>query len=139
MAGIDMVHVRIAAQRPALTDLLAGQVQVMFADAGSSIEQLDRKTARIGVTTASRSEGGAYPGTPTVAESCRLRGKPLERTRGATGTPPMSSKSSTIKSVRTLPIPISRRTSLIQGSTGSRKHASRPRQAHRRREREWAR
>lgn len=67
MAGIDIVHVPYRGATPALTDLLAGQVQLMFADMGSSIEYA--KTGRLralAVTTATRSE--VLPETPTVSE-----------------------------------------------------------------------
>src|SRR6516225_5738282 len=40
MTGVNMVHVPYRGNAPALTDLIAGQVQVMFADAPSSIEHL---------------------------------------------------------------------------------------------------
>src|SRR5262249_36643511 len=52
---------------PALTDLLAGQVQVMFADTPSSIEHVKAgKLRALAVTTAERSE--ILPGVPTVSE-----------------------------------------------------------------------
>src|SRR5262245_23961997 len=70
MAGIDMIHVPYRGAAPALTDLLAGQVQVMFADAGSSIEYIRTgKLRALAVTTASRSE--LLPGIPTVGEFVR--------------------------------------------------------------------
>src|SRR5262249_21900975 len=40
MTGVNMVHVPYRGNAPALTDLLAGQVQMMFADTPSSIEHL---------------------------------------------------------------------------------------------------
>jgi tripartite-type tricarboxylate transporter receptor subunit TctC len=67
MAGVDMVHVPYRGQGPALTDLLGGQVQVMFAITVASIEHI--KTGRLralAVTAATRSL--ALPDTPTVAE-----------------------------------------------------------------------
>src|SRR5262252_1318522 len=40
MAGVDLVHVPYRGQGPALTDLLGGQVQVMFAITVASIEYI---------------------------------------------------------------------------------------------------
>jgi tripartite-type tricarboxylate transporter receptor subunit TctC len=67
MAGVDMVHVPYRSAGPALTDLLGGQVQVMFPTTVSSIEYI--KTGRLralAVTTATRSD--ALPDIPTVGE-----------------------------------------------------------------------
>jgi tripartite-type tricarboxylate transporter receptor subunit TctC len=67
MTNVDMVHVPYRGAAPALTDLLAGRVQVMFADAGSSIEYVRTgKLRALAVTTAVRSE--VLPEIPTVAE-----------------------------------------------------------------------
>jgi tripartite-type tricarboxylate transporter receptor subunit TctC len=68
MAGVDLVHVPYRGQGPALTDLLGGQVQVMFAITVASIEYI--KTGRLralAVTAATRSD--ALPDLPTVGES----------------------------------------------------------------------
>ena len=52
---------------PALTDLLAGQVQVMFDNLPSSIEHIRAgKLRALAVTTAARSE--ALPDVPTVGD-----------------------------------------------------------------------
>jgi len=68
MAGIDMVHIPYRGSPPALTDLLAGQVQVMFSPLSSSIEYVKGgKLRALAVTTAARSE--ALPDLPTVGES----------------------------------------------------------------------
>ena len=40
MTGVDMVHVPYRGGAPALTDLLGGQVQVMFAAVPASIEYI---------------------------------------------------------------------------------------------------
>jgi tripartite-type tricarboxylate transporter receptor subunit TctC len=67
MAGVDLVHVPYRGQGPALTDLLGGQVQVMFAITVASIEYI--KTGRLralAVTAATRSD--ALPDLPTVGE-----------------------------------------------------------------------
>jgi tripartite-type tricarboxylate transporter receptor subunit TctC len=67
MTGVNMVHVPYRGNAPALTDLIAGQVQVMFADAPSSIEHVKAGTLRaLAVTTAARSE--IFPNVPTVSE-----------------------------------------------------------------------
>src|SRR5262245_56689840 len=67
MTGVNMVHVPYRGNAPALTDLIAGEVQVMFADAPSSIEHVKAGTLRaLAVTTAKRSE--ILPGVPTVSE-----------------------------------------------------------------------
>jgi tripartite-type tricarboxylate transporter receptor subunit TctC len=65
MAGVDMVHVPYRSGGPALTDLIAGQVQVMFFATVSSIEYIrDGRLRALAVTTATRSE--LLPDIPTV-------------------------------------------------------------------------
>jgi tripartite-type tricarboxylate transporter receptor subunit TctC len=67
MTGIDMVHVPYRSGGPALTDLLGGQVQVMFPATVSSIEYVrDARLRALGVTAATRS--GELPDIPTIAE-----------------------------------------------------------------------
>jgi tripartite-type tricarboxylate transporter receptor subunit TctC len=67
MAGVDMVHVPYRGGGPALTDLLGGQVQVMFAATVVSIEYIRAGRLRpLAVTTATRSD--ALPDIPTVGE-----------------------------------------------------------------------
>jgi tripartite-type tricarboxylate transporter receptor subunit TctC len=67
MTGVNMVHVSYRGSAPALTDLLAGQVQMMFADTPSSIEHIRAgKLRALAVTTAMRSE--VLPEIPTVSE-----------------------------------------------------------------------
>ena len=62
-----MVHVPYRGAGPALTDLLGGQVQVMFDSLPSSIEHIRAgKVRALAVTTATRSE--ALPDVPTVGE-----------------------------------------------------------------------
>ena len=56
MAGVDMVHVPYRGAAPALTDLIGGQVQVMFDTMPSSIEHIRAgKLRALAVTTATRS------------------------------------------------------------------------------------
>ena len=67
MTGVDMVHVPYRGAAPALTDLLGGQVQVMFDTMPASIEYIRAgKLRALAVTTATRSE--ALPDIPTVGE-----------------------------------------------------------------------
>jgi tripartite-type tricarboxylate transporter receptor subunit TctC len=67
MTGIDMVHVPYRGSPPALTDLLGGQVQVMFDNLLSSIEYVRTgKLRALAVTTATRSP--ALPDIPSVAD-----------------------------------------------------------------------
>ncbi len=67
MAGVDMVHVPYRGDAPALTDLLGGQVQVMFDTMPASIEHIRAgKLRALAVTTATRSE--ALPDVPTVGD-----------------------------------------------------------------------
>jgi len=68
MTGINMQHVTYRAAPQALTDLLGGQVQVMFDNLPTSIEHI--KTGRLralGVSSSTRSD--ALPNIPTVGET----------------------------------------------------------------------
>jgi tripartite-type tricarboxylate transporter receptor subunit TctC len=68
MAGVDMTHVPYKGSAPALVDLVGGQVQVMFDNVPSSIEQIKAgKLRAVAVTSAQRSP--ALPDVPTIAES----------------------------------------------------------------------
>jgi tripartite-type tricarboxylate transporter receptor subunit TctC len=68
MAGVDLVHVPYRGNAPALTDLIAGQIEVLFPSLGSSIEYVKAgKLHALAVTGATRS--GALPDLPTVAET----------------------------------------------------------------------
>jgi len=65
MTGVNMVHVPYRGGGPALTDLISGQVQVMFDNLNSSIEHIRAGKLRpLAVTTVTRSE--ALPDVPTV-------------------------------------------------------------------------
>jgi len=66
MAGVDMVHVPYRGGPPALTDLIAGQVQVLFIN-GSISEYIQAGRVRaLAVTSAMRS--AEFPDVPTVSE-----------------------------------------------------------------------
>jgi tripartite-type tricarboxylate transporter receptor subunit TctC len=68
MTGVKMQHVPYRGAAPALTDLISGQVQVLFDNMPSSIEHIRAgKLRALGVTTAVRSP--ALPDVPTVAET----------------------------------------------------------------------
>jgi tripartite-type tricarboxylate transporter receptor subunit TctC len=68
MTGVDMVHVPYRGASPALTDLLGGQVQVMFDNLPSSIGHIRAgKLRALAVTTAVRDK--ALPDVPTVGET----------------------------------------------------------------------
>ena len=67
MAGVDMVHVPYRGAAPAITDLLAGQVQVAFDTMTTSIEHIRAgKLRALAVTSSTRAE--ALPDLPTVAD-----------------------------------------------------------------------
>ena len=67
MAGVDLVHVPYRGVAPALTDLLAGQVQVLFDTVPASLPHIRAgKLRALAVTTAARSE--ALPDVPTVGD-----------------------------------------------------------------------
>jgi tripartite-type tricarboxylate transporter receptor subunit TctC len=68
MAGVSMVHVPYRGQGPALTDLLGGQVQVLFAATPGTTEYIKSgKLRALAVTTAARAE--LLPELPTIADA----------------------------------------------------------------------
>jgi tripartite-type tricarboxylate transporter receptor subunit TctC len=68
MAGTDVLHVPYRSTTPALVDLLAGQVQVIFDTIPASIEFIRAGKLRpLGVTTTTPLD--VLPGIPTVAEA----------------------------------------------------------------------
>jgi tripartite-type tricarboxylate transporter receptor subunit TctC len=65
MAGVEMIHVPYRGGGPVMTDLLGGQVQVLFGSTSLTIEQIRAGKLRpLAVTTATRWEG--LPDIPTV-------------------------------------------------------------------------
>jgi tripartite-type tricarboxylate transporter receptor subunit TctC len=67
MAGVNMMHVPYRGAAPALTDLIAGQVQVMFDVATSSVGQIKAAKVRaLAVTSAARSD--ALPDLPILSD-----------------------------------------------------------------------
>ncbi len=67
MAGVDLVHVPYRGGAPAVTDLIGGQIQAIFAPLSESIQQVRAGSLRaLAVTTASRLN--VLPDVPTVAD-----------------------------------------------------------------------
>ena len=67
MAGVNLVHVPYRGSAPALTDMIGGQVQVMFDILTSSIQHIRSGALRaLAVTSATRSE--VLPDLPTLGE-----------------------------------------------------------------------
>jgi tripartite-type tricarboxylate transporter receptor subunit TctC len=68
MTGVSMIHVPYRGLSPALTDLLAGQVQVIFSSLPAAIEYIRvGKLRALAVTTTTRFEGA--PDIPTVGDA----------------------------------------------------------------------
>jgi len=68
MTGINMLHVPYRGGAPAITDLLGGQVQVLFDPVASSTEYIKAgKLRALAVTSTTRLE--AFPDIPTVGDA----------------------------------------------------------------------
>ena len=67
MTGIDMVHVSYKGAAPATTDLLGGQVQVMFAGMGAALPFIKAGKLRA-LGTAGMKRSVAMPDLPTIGE-----------------------------------------------------------------------
>ena len=109
MTGINMIHVPYRGGALALTDMVGGQVQVMFDNIPTAAEFVrSGKLRGLAVTGAARSE--TLPDLPTVADflpaTRRPRGTASARRRAR---PPKSSTSSITRSTRSSPIPRRRR------------------------------
>jgi tripartite-type tricarboxylate transporter receptor subunit TctC len=68
MAGLDIVHVPYKGSGPALTDLIGGQVQLMFDNIPSAINQIRAGKLRALATTGPK-RSPALPDLPTMAEA----------------------------------------------------------------------
>jgi len=68
MTGIDVVHVPYKGSAPALTDLIAGHVQIMFDNTTSSLPHVHRGNLRA-IAVAERQRIRGAPEIPTVDES----------------------------------------------------------------------
>ena len=67
MAGVNLVHIPYRGQGPALTDLLGGQVQVLFATTPGTTDYISTgKLRALAVTTAARAE--VLPELPPIGD-----------------------------------------------------------------------
>ena len=109
MAGVNIVHVPYRGEGSALTDLLGGQVQVMFPAPAASIEYIRAgKLRALAVTSSTRWEG--LPDIPTMADFVPGYEASVWFGVGAPKPHPLkSSISSTRRSMPRSPIPRSRR------------------------------
>lgn len=68
MAGVQMLHVPYRGSSPAVADLLAGQVAIMFAPASTALPHINAgKLTALGTASAART--ATLPNVPTIAES----------------------------------------------------------------------
>jgi tripartite-type tricarboxylate transporter receptor subunit TctC len=68
MTGVEMTHVPYKGSLPALNDVVAGHIQVMFCDIPPAIGMVEAGKVRVlGVSTAKRV--AAFPDVPTIAEA----------------------------------------------------------------------
>jgi tripartite-type tricarboxylate transporter receptor subunit TctC len=68
ITGVEMLHVPYRGGGPAISDLIGGQVQLLFDPMPSSIEHVrSGKIRALAVTSAARSD--ALPGVPTISET----------------------------------------------------------------------
>jgi tripartite-type tricarboxylate transporter receptor subunit TctC len=68
MAGIDIVHVPYRGAAPAMTDLVGGQIQMMFDNMPAALPQVREGRVR-GLAVAGAARAAALPDLSTVAES----------------------------------------------------------------------
>lgn len=70
MAGLEFLSVPYKSIPPALTDLLGGQLQFVFADVGNAVSQMNGGRLRgLGVTTAKRA--GKAPQVPPIGDTVK--------------------------------------------------------------------
>jgi tripartite-type tricarboxylate transporter receptor subunit TctC len=68
MTGVKLTHVPYRGNAPALTDLIAGQVQIVFPSSASAIEYV--KTSKLrGLALTGTARLDALPDLPTIADS----------------------------------------------------------------------
>ena len=111
MTGTDMQHVPYRGSPQALTDLIGGQVQVMFDNLPSSIEHIRGGRLRaLGVSTTTRLE--SFPDLPTIGETVSgFETSAFAASARRKARPPRSSRSSTARSMPASPTQMCRRAS----------------------------
>lgn len=111
MMGVEMIHVPYKGQGPALTDLLGGQVSVMFGNWSEFRGHIESgKLVALGMATPKRSRFA--PHVPTLAEQgVALDSNSWQGLLAPAGTPRLSSSASTPKSTRPWPRPMWSRSS----------------------------
>lgn len=67
MAGVRMVHVPYRGSAPALQDVMAGQVELMFDTSQSALPHVGRTVRALGVTSKTRLP--SLPDTPTISDT----------------------------------------------------------------------
>ncbi len=68
MAGVQLVHVAYKGTAQATTDLIAGQIQMVFSSTATALSHMQAGRVRgLAISTATRS--ASAPGLPTIAES----------------------------------------------------------------------
>ncbi len=67
-AGTSLLHVPYKGSAPAMTDLLGGQVQLMFSDAPTALPQIKAGKVRV-LAVASPQRSTLLPDVPTISES----------------------------------------------------------------------
>ena len=68
MAGVDMVHVPYKGAGPALVDVIAGHVPIMFDNLPPSLEQIRAGKLR-GLAVTTKERAPSIPDLPTIAET----------------------------------------------------------------------
>jgi len=68
MAGVDMLHVPYRGEAPALSDLIAGQVQVMFPTLTGSLPQIRAGALRL-LGVAGKTRNQFVPDAPTIGDT----------------------------------------------------------------------
>jgi tripartite-type tricarboxylate transporter receptor subunit TctC len=69
MAGVELIHVPFKGSAQAVTDLMAGQVDMNFDSIPATIQHIRSGKLRALAVTAAKRAGGGLEGVPTIAES----------------------------------------------------------------------